>query len=49
MYNKGIFFSISYMPMLDIFDCAQKKKKKKKRKKEAKRNNMLLHDYKCVF
>ena len=34
----GIFFSISYMPIHDIFDCAQKKKKKnKKKKKEAKR------------
>ena len=32
--NKGIFFSISYMPMHDIFDCAQKKKKKKKRSKK---------------
>ena len=34
MCNKGIFFSISYMLMHDIFDCAQKKKKKKKRSKK---------------
>ena len=30
----GIFFSISYMPIHDIFDCAQKKKKKKKKEEE---------------
>ena len=40
MCNKGIFFSISYMPMHDIFDCAQKKNKKKiiKRKRKGKKN-----------
>ena len=34
MCNKGIFFSISYMPMHNIFDCAQKKKKKKRKKRQ---------------
>ena len=37
MCHKGIFFSISYMPMHDIFDYAQKKKKKKKKKKRSKK------------
>ena len=34
MCNKGIFFSISYMPMHDIFDWTQKKEGKKKSKKK---------------
>ena len=29
----GILFSISYMPIHDIFDCAKKKKKDAKSKK----------------
>ena len=43
MCNKGIFFSIPYVPMHDIFHCAQMKnskenewKKKKKKQKETK-------------
>ena len=36
MCNKGIFFSISYMSMHDIFDCAQKKKRKKEKKGKKK-------------
>ena len=47
MCNKGILFSISYMPMHDIFYCAQKKKIKTKQNKKKKK--MLLHDCKCVF
>ena len=50
MCNKGIFFSISYMPMNDIFHCAQMKNSKENEEKEkAKRNKMLLHDCKHVF
>ena len=48
--NKGIFFSISYMPMHDIFDCVQiekfkkkkKKNKKKKKKQKAKKNQNVF-------
>ena len=50
MCNKGISFSISYMPMHDIFDCAKMKNSKENKEKEkAKKNKMLLHDYKRVF
>ena len=49
--NKGFFFSISHVPMNDIFDCAQKKniKYKNKEKQKAKKKKMLLHDCKRVF
>ena len=43
--TNGIFFSISYMPMHDIFDCTQKKKKKKnqmQKKKESKYFYVIL-------
>ena len=40
----GILFSISYMPIHDIFDCAKKKKNMQK----VKRIKMLLHDCKHV-
>ena len=36
MCNKVILFSISYMPMHDIFDCAQKKNEIKKSKENEK-------------
>ena len=50
MCNKGISFSISYMPMHDIFDCAKMKNSKENKEKEkAKRNKMLLHYCKRVF
>ena len=50
MCNKGISFSISYMPMHDIFDCAKMKNSKENKEKEkAKRNKILLHDCKRVF
>ena len=49
MCNKGILFSISYMPMHDIFDCAQieklkkkNKNKKKKKKQKAKKNQNVF-------
>ena len=48
MCNKGIFFSISYMPMHDIFDCAQMKNSKENKEKE-KRIKILLYDCKRAF
>ena len=36
MCNKGNFFCISYIPMHDIFDCAQKKNEIKKSKENEK-------------
>ena len=49
MCNKGILFSISYMPMHDIFDCAQKKKKKNKRKEKEKGKKKSFYTIACVF
>ena len=43
--NKDILFSISYMSMHDMSDCAQKKnikKKKSKEKEKAKRIKIII-------
>ena len=45
--TNSIFFSISYMPMHDIFDCTQKKKKKSNAKE--KRIKILLRDLQACF
>jgi len=42
MCNKDILFSISYMPMHDIFDCAQKKKIKTKQNKKKKKSFYMI-------